>query len=245
MFAGSLILLFHLPHVEATLADWARQFDEPETQRTILDRIFPGQIGPASSAQTAKDGRTLLFPKGGMWVSLGSSFAYESKPSSPFMVISSIVFQRLDRKAMSTVSYLLRDDSSRPVALTGGYSANESATVISLSQLNRVFILIESSSPDGARGDQLSATLYDVPPSGSSRLKAVWTSPRSLWRFRFGFDALGGRSEALVLKSLSGQSGDDFYVYRWDGDRFMRDEMTREGKIESLEESVWKYGSQP
>ncbi len=246
-FCAVLFWVAPMQAAAPTLKDWAENFTALPTQFAILDKVFPGQIGPIAQAQPGKKDTPAFFPKGGMWVRLGNGFASdlsaENRPVS-YLVVTCMVYQRLDRNPMSAVSYLLKDTFSRATPLTGGYSAQEHASTVYLPKLKRSFLLIQSASPDGARGNQTTASLYDMTSALNGRPRPLWTSPRSLWNFRFGFDDLGGTKEALVLKAVSnGAEDDDFYVYRWNGEKFSRDEMTSEGVIEGLSDDVWKYGS--
>lgn len=242
-FVLALMLTSVAPLEAASLSDWASSYESPETQKAILNGIFPGQIGSQTAAPANRFSSSLLFAKGGMWVSLGKSYAYESNERTKYFVVSCMTYPRLDRQPISATTYLFTEYESRGVALTGGYAAFEAAKSILLPKLNRSLILIESSSPNGSRGDQLTAYLYDTPAPGSRRVKVVWTSPRSLWKFRFGFDSLGSKQERLVVKSLSGnQSSEDYFVYRWAGDRFERDEFASDGVVEDLGDEVWQYG---
>ncbi len=242
-----LVLAVGLPAMAMadTLESWANSFQNPETQQKILDRIFPGHVGPVSQARTDPTGRRYFFSRGAMWVRLGDDIAFDTRTTgghAPFLVVTCMQYQQPERSPMSGVTYLLHDTLQRALSLTAGYAAEEEVHLVELPKMGRSFLLILGTSPGGSRGKQQSATLYEIPRQGlSNRPKSVWTSPRNRGVFQLGFDALQGTKEMLLFKTSSGGNESEYAAYRWTGNRFEVDDFISESKLENLPESVWKF----
>jgi len=226
-----------------SLADWSQTFSQPAVQQKILDRIFPGKIGSVSEAvKRPKDGM-LLFPKGGFWVQLGDTVVYSTMPV-PTLVVTSTFYQRADQDAINSTAYIFRTPVDRPVALSAGYAQRERVEKVTLPKLNKSFLVLSDSSA-GPYEPQWSASLLEIGQAGmSDHPKAVWVSPMAVRRFQFGFDALGGSAERIVVK-ITPRSGEDpaYKAYRWNGERFEEDIFASERLMKALPAEVWRYGA--
>src|ERR1041385_6834514 len=189
---------------EETLARWAENFDTPEVQQLILNKIFSGQVGPLNAAVLDKGSNRYLFPKNDSWVELGRDkvFFPASKTEKPTLVVSCMLYNRPERGPVTATSYLFQDPSQRPVAISGGYAAQERVDLVQLPKLGKTFLVLVDTSKNGSV-PQCSAFVLSLDRSGHPR--SVWNSPMSARSFQFGFDTLGSRTEALVFRSYKRQ----------------------------------------
>src|SRR4029077_12255955 len=148
-----------------SLADWARTLSQPDTHRKILDRIFPDQLGPVSPAVQDKQNGTYFFTDNSSWVRLGREvvLGLTETTKTPYLIVTCMLYHARDEEPVSATSYLFRDTSQRPSALTGGYATHERLHLVKLPKLGKSFIVVEDSvaSPQGAMR-QWSAFLLDV-----------------------------------------------------------------------------------
>lgn len=229
-----------------TVSDWIDRFSQPDTQKEILERIYPGKTGPVSEARAGKEGTMMYFPKGGMWVRLSPGFAHDAQAKPAYLIVSSSLYQHPDARPVSAVTFLIRDGEERAEALTSGYAAEETPALAKLPKLNRTFIVLMSRSFPGSPSEQRSALVMDSPSPSRRKLQPVWTSPWSLRRFQFTFDTLGQSQERLVVKNLSSTAEDPYLIYRWDGSRFTLDSFSNpKTAVAGIPESEWRFGSAP
>jgi hypothetical protein len=245
VFLASLNLIGAAQAAES-LARWAADFEKPETQQKILDRIFPGQIGSVSSAQLDKNSQMYIFPKVSTWARLGKDVVFSSSASGArsLLAVSCMFYRSPESEPTSATSYLFSDPARRPVAISGGYATHERVQAVTLSKLGKSFLLVMASSGQGTE-KQWSASLQILDAAGtSSRPQTVWLSPTSLRQFQLGFDDLGGAAEELLLRKAPKQGGEVEYVaYRWNGSRFELDDFAFESRMKALPEDVWRYGA--
>lgn len=221
-----------------SLASWAKNFDQPKVQQTILNRIFPGQMGSIEDAKKDKNG-TYYFLKNGHWVRLGGDIVYSSySVTGPYLVVSCMMYRHPTSEPITAAAYLFRDVQQRPTALSAGYAAHEQVQEIRLPGLRKKFLLLMDSSRYGT-GAQWNAFLLELDGT-DYRPRTVWNSPMNARDFGLGFTPLGGKDERLVFRSL--KAGDYSYkAYRWNGTRFEEDSFVFESKLKALPEEVWEY----
>jgi hypothetical protein len=233
------LLLASPVYAAETLAHWAETIEERDTQQKILSRIFSADIGPASDALLNKETGIYLFPKSGSWVRLGKDYVLEKAGGQPYFVVSCMFYNRADRPPINAASYLFRNTTDRPAAISGGYASHERVQSVKLPKIDKTFLVLVDGLGETAPL-QWSAFLLKV--EGTDRPKSVWNSPISAREFQFGFDALGGATEALVFRATKG-GNTQYSAYRWNGDRFEIDSFASEGRIKALPDDVWRFGA--
>jgi hypothetical protein len=228
-------------HAVDSLAAWAASLDKPETQQLILGRIFSGEVGPLSAGIPDKQTGSYLFPKNNSWVRLAKEAVYVSSTSTggPYLVVSCMLYNRLDQEPVSATSYIFYDPAQRPTAISGGYANYEQIQLANLPKLNRWFLVMVDTS---GKGSSKQSSAFVLAFEGTDRPRTVWNSPMSAWTFQFGFTPLTAQEEELILRTT--KHGEIHYsAYHWNGDRFDPDGFASESRLKALPESVWRYGS--
>jgi hypothetical protein len=228
---------------ESTLDSWAENIANPQIQQEILNKIFPGQIGPVAAGVPNKSSVMILLPKGGNWVQLAKDPVWSPAegPMPAFLAVSALYYNRPDREPATAASYLFRDTQRKPAALSAGYSNYEKIEKIELPRLRRVFLLLTSASgrPDER---QWSASLLEMRPNQLDRPKPAWVSPAAIRQFQVGFDPMNRDTEMLLLRTRKG--GDIEYIaYAYRDGRFEQDDFVFDTRLMTMPESVWKYGA--
>jgi len=237
----ALVLSVPLAAADDPLAYWEQHYNEPAVQQKILNRIFSGQIGPVSNAQRDKESGATIFPKNGGWVKLASKPVYLPRKSGagPFFIATCMFYNQVERGPINATTYLVRNATDRPDAISGGYAAEEAAEAVELPKLGKTFVAIVGSF---GKNNQLqwSGSVVSIQPSGKP--DSVWITPMSARRFQFGFAQIGGKVEELVFRYK--KSGEDlqYSAYRWNGSRFEPDGFASLSTIKALPSEVWKYG---
>jgi hypothetical protein len=238
-----VILLSLMPfavHSADSLEQWT-DISQPKTQQVILDRIFPGQIGSLSTSVPDPLGGGAYFSKGGQWVRLEPKVIYHTNKTSRYLVVTCTLYHKAGGEPVNTAAYLFRTTFDRPTPISAGYAAQEIVEQVELPQLRKSFVILVDFSPSADDRTEYSASVLDIPPSG--RPKSVWLSPNGVWNFKFGFDALGGHEERLVLQTRARDGGLHYSAYRWNGRRFEPDSFVFENRLKALPDDVWKYGA--
>jgi hypothetical protein len=239
---GLLFALFSFaPSLYAeTLADWVLALDQPQVQKKILDLIF-SNVGSVSSAKRdTQVPEIYIFPTNGSWVRLAQGVAWDEKV--PYLVVTVQFSHAPERDPINSTSYLLRNTTRRPKAISAGYAMYERVQKVDLPLLKKSFLMLENASSRGPAKGQWSAALIQVDTSGDQR--TVWQSPNSARRFQVGFDAVGGQTEALVFRHVPRYGGDPEYsAYRWNSNRFEPDSFVFESRLKALPNSVWQFGA--
>jgi hypothetical protein len=222
-----------------SLAEWT-DTSQPAIQQKILNRIFPNAVGSVNDGVPDPVNGQYYFPKGGNWVRLGKDVVYNVKPM-PYLAVTCILYHKLAGEPINSTTYLFTSPTEKPEPISGGYSAQENVQSITLPKLNKTFLVLTMTSPDGVKATQWSASVIDVIQGG--RIKTAWMSPNSIRNFQFGFAELGGRAEDLVVRSTSRSGETSFSAYRWNGQRFELDDMAFESGLKALSDDVWRFGA--
>jgi hypothetical protein len=257
------ISLIGSPVAAETLGDWAITFLKPETQRKVLDRIFPDQIGAVSDAVLDKQNGTYFFTKNSSFVRLGKDFVW-NPAGSPYLIVTCMLYRAMDQEPTVATSYIFRDTQQRPATLTAGYATHERVRLVKLPKLDKSFLLVEDSvaNPQGEMR-QWTAFLLEVDSKGlSDHPRNVWTSSPQFHSFQMGFTDLDGKTEDLVVRTVpspqpkkydygydnsetqaNATDNSQYAAYHWTGDHFEADTTVFDSRLKALPDSVWQYGT--
>jgi hypothetical protein len=246
-----------------TLDDWQKTFNEPATQRKMLESIFPDQIESAAPVKN----------KEGLWLFEKQSKLAAVRPKhviqSSGLIVTVLIYSDPDQPPLSAVSYLFRDTYREPIALSDGWAPEEKVESITLKGINKSFILVEDLFVGkDARPVSSRAALLDVSTdNGGTGFRTAWQNDSSVQFFVIGFAAPHQtEQEDLVVKSFpppsasdsnslygdsrvfgnaantySGSSSTRYMAYRWTGSRFEPEDLQSENWLKSLPDSAWQY----
>ena len=227
---------------EESLSRWAASFSTLETQHVILQRIYPDDLGPASSASTDPSQGTFLFSKGDTWVQLAKDDVWSPSAGAderPILIVTALVRRQRDQAPASATSYAFRDAGQSPIPITSGYAGRETLHLATLPRLGQTFVIVNSllSDSQGSVKSEIVSVYQMNPHQSANPLRVVWTSNPAMLYFRLGFAVIHeGGVEDLLLKT-----DQRFLACRWNGDRFEADDSIFDSQFKALPAAVWQY----